>query len=340
MVNPDDRMGYFYGVARNALHEWQRDGQREFKSRESMSKDPTSLAVSNAEEWASEETANRCLEQCLTQLTRESQETDHQLLRRRKSREDRAPPTTGKRIRQVGQRVENEVHRTRKLLRQCVAACLSPAGVTEPAFSFVAEDATEEAKMTANPDVDEVLRRYLLGNVTPEVREGVEARLFSDDAIFWEHLCLVEDELIDDYVGQDLDGKDLENFERCFLSTEERRRKLHFAQALKTSPPKTRVKQRYAASGRGCDAKIRRRPGRLRPPHCCCWSQSRALSGNSQARALNGTKSAYRCRRVSSGRSGDMKRVQIPAGCKLVRFHIESDHRIQELPGVSVSGLR
>ena len=87
--------------------------------------------------------------------------------------------------------------------------------------------------MTANPDVDDVLRRYLLGNVTPEVREGVEARLFSDDAIFWEHLCLVEDELIDDYVGRDLDRKDLENFERCFLSTEERRRKLHFAQALK-----------------------------------------------------------------------------------------------------------
>ena len=26
VVNPDDRMGYFYGVARNVLHEWQRDG--------------------------------------------------------------------------------------------------------------------------------------------------------------------------------------------------------------------------------------------------------------------------------------------------------------------------
>jgi hypothetical protein len=82
------------------------------------------------------------------------------------------------------------------------------------------------------PD-DAVLRRYLLGNVAPEVRERIEARLFSDDKTFWEHLCLVEDELIEGYVAGELETDDARLFERSFLCTDERRSKLEFAQALR-----------------------------------------------------------------------------------------------------------
>ncbi len=178
--------------------------------------------------------------------------------------------------------------------------------------------------MTANPDVDEVLRRYLLGNVTPEVREGVEARLFSDDAIFWEHLCLVEDELIDDYVGRDLDAKDLENFERCFLSTEERRRKVHFAQTLRLHL------QGQESHSRGVWSGFRRQI--LAP----AWAVATAallllvaLPGAvwqfASSRAPRDEVSVSLSAGLVRGGIGDTKRVHIPAGCKLVRFHIESD---------------
>src|SRR5687767_4378188 len=87
--------------------------------------------------------------------------------------------------------------------------------------------------MRDNPTVDGVLRRYLLGTIEPDVREDVERRLFSEDRIFWEQLCLAEDELIDDYVSNDLDDDERRSFEACFLSTEERQEKLGFARALK-----------------------------------------------------------------------------------------------------------
>ena len=137
VVNPDDRVGYFYGVARNVLHEWQRDAQREFKSRESMSKDPTTLPVSKAEEWTSEETVDRCLERCLTQLTGRARKLIVSYYEAEKAakieRHQRLANEFGKSVNAL----RIEVHRIRKLLRQCVVACLSPAGVTEPAFSFV-----------------------------------------------------------------------------------------------------------------------------------------------------------------------------------------------------------
>ena len=47
-----------------------------------------------------------------------------------------------------------------------------------------------------------------------------------------EELNLAEDELIDDYVGERLDADERAEFERHFLSTEERRRQLRFTLAL------------------------------------------------------------------------------------------------------------
>jgi hypothetical protein len=88
--------------------------------------------------------------------------------------------------------------------------------------------------MKNDQTVDGILRRYLMGTIEPEVREDVEKRLFSDDKIFWEQMCLAEDELIDAYVSEDLDEDERRKFEQYFLTTEERRDKLSFAQALKT----------------------------------------------------------------------------------------------------------
>lgn len=77
----------------------------------------------------------------------------------------------------------------------------------------------------------EDVRRYLLGDVQAEVQRAVEERLVTEEG-FMEELSAAEEELIDDYVGGELSAGDRERFERHFLSTEERRRQLRFAQAL------------------------------------------------------------------------------------------------------------
>ncbi|HSL20150.1 MAG TPA: hypothetical protein VK886_01350 [Vicinamibacterales bacterium] len=88
--------------------------------------------------------------------------------------------------------------------------------------------------MDATADKDDVLRRYLLGKSPADVQESIEGRLFSDDRIFWEHLCIVEDEIIDDYVNEQLNPQEVQGFEQRFLSTDERRRKLEFARLLRS----------------------------------------------------------------------------------------------------------
>ena len=87
--------------------------------------------------------------------------------------------------------------------------------------------------MNVNPREEDILRDYLLGAVSPDVRERVEARIFSEDSLFWERTCLAEDELIDDYVRNALDRDAALSFEQVFLSTEDRKRKLEFVRALK-----------------------------------------------------------------------------------------------------------
>ena len=85
------------------------------------------------------------------------------------------------------------------------------------------------------PNADEsLLRRYLLGTVTAESRDGLEARLFTDDRLFWERLSIAEDELVSDYVQNALSGEEEQDFENNFLRTDERRAKVEFAKALHT----------------------------------------------------------------------------------------------------------
>lgn len=83
------------------------------------------------------------------------------------------------------------------------------------------------------PSADEsLLRRYLLGTVTAQAREDLEARLFSDDKLFWERVAIAEDELVSDYVQNALNDVERQDFEKHFVCTDERRAKLEFAKAL------------------------------------------------------------------------------------------------------------
>jgi anti-sigma factor RsiW len=172
----------------------------------------------------------------------------------------------------------------------------------------------------ASANVDDVLRRFLLGALSPEAREGVEARLFSDDAIFWEHLCLVEDELIDDYVANDLQPDDRAAFERRFLSTEERRRKVEFARALK-------AQLEVSVSNRvGAWSTIERHAARP------AWAFAAAVVllvvpvlvwQLAVERSRQEEVSVWLSSRLTRGVTGELTRVQIPRAARLVRLHLE-----------------
>jgi hypothetical protein len=77
-----------------------------------------------------------------------------------------------------------------------------------------------------------LVRLYLLGELAEEEQRRFEEELMSGDHVF-EELLAAEDELIDQYVGGALTARERERFERHFLVTPERRRKLGFARTLR-----------------------------------------------------------------------------------------------------------
>lgn len=65
---------------------------------------------------------------------------------------------------------------------------------------------------------DNLLRRFLLGELTPEEEQKVEERIF-DEPVFAQQLQLNEQELVDDYVSGRLTADEQVSFENHFLTT-------------------------------------------------------------------------------------------------------------------------
>ena len=85
--------------------------------------------------------------------------------------------------------------------------------------------------MTPTPEVQERIRRYLLGQLSDGAREEIEQDLLTNEELF-EELLVAEDELIDEYLGGKLSADERASFEKHFLSTPERHEKLKFGRAL------------------------------------------------------------------------------------------------------------
>jgi hypothetical protein len=79
---------------------------------------------------------------------------------------------------------------------------------------------------------NEAIRDYLLGLTASGDAAQVEERLLTDDK-FYQELLIVEDELVDEYVADQLTDSEIQSFESHFLNTSERREKLRFARNLK-----------------------------------------------------------------------------------------------------------
>jgi hypothetical protein len=79
---------------------------------------------------------------------------------------------------------------------------------------------------------DELLVKYLLGDLGEDEQEQVEERYIADRH-FYDHLLVVEDDLIDAYVRGELSRDDGEKFESHFLRSPDRRKRLAFARAMR-----------------------------------------------------------------------------------------------------------
>ena len=77
-----------------------------------------------------------------------------------------------------------------------------------------------------------MIRRYLLGDLTQDELEALELRLLGDaDFLHW--VSLMEEELVDEYVGGRLSSEERKKFESSFLCTPEGRREVSFAAGLR-----------------------------------------------------------------------------------------------------------
>ena len=115
-----DRTGYFYGVARNVLHEWQRHSAADVGMRESFQAEFLRLPIPDPRAWADTELAHRYLALCLAALTGRARAlilSYYQEERGAKIEHHKAiAGEFGKSVNSL----RIEVHRVRKAVRECL----------------------------------------------------------------------------------------------------------------------------------------------------------------------------------------------------------------------------
>lgn len=85
--------------------------------------------------------------------------------------------------------------------------------------------------MQASHDYEKDCVRYLLGEMSEPEQTQFEEAYFADDSRF-ERFLVAKDELVDSYARGDLRGPQRERFEKHFLSSEPRRRRVAEAETL------------------------------------------------------------------------------------------------------------
>ncbi len=85
--------------------------------------------------------------------------------------------------------------------------------------------------MATEPNSERLIARYLLGELPEEQQVEIEDRAFQDKD-YLASITLVENDLIDEYVRQELSETERRRFEDRFLASAERRKRVEFARAL------------------------------------------------------------------------------------------------------------
>src|SRR5688572_732884 len=97
--------------------------------------------------------------------------------------------------------------------------------------------------MAADLKSEKLIAQYLLGELPEEQQVEIEGRAFSDQE-FMAGITSVENDLIDEYVRDEMSASDRQRFESRFLASESRRKRVEFARALAHLLPETRVTER------------------------------------------------------------------------------------------------
>ena len=87
--------------------------------------------------------------------------------------------------------------------------------------------------MSADLHKDELIARYLLGDLTEKQQIEIEDRAFREQE-YRQNITAVENDLIDEYVRRELPETQRRQFEHLFLTSADRRRRIDFARALST----------------------------------------------------------------------------------------------------------
>lgn len=85
--------------------------------------------------------------------------------------------------------------------------------------------------MATDLNSENVIARYLLGELSEEQQVEIEDRAFADKK-YLASITAVENDLIDEYVRNELSGAERQRFEKQFLASAERRKRVEFARAL------------------------------------------------------------------------------------------------------------
>jgi hypothetical protein len=88
---------------------------------------------------------------------------------------------------------------------------------------------------------DEALKQYLLGEISDNDGDRIERRYLADRD-FFDQLLAVEDDLVDEYVGQELSPEERKQFERKLLATPKQREKLQNARNFHESMRSNRTR--------------------------------------------------------------------------------------------------
>lgn len=98
--------------------------------------------------------------------------------------------------------------------------------------------------MAANLNSEKVIAQYLLGELPEEQQVEIEDRAFQDKE-YLASITAVENDLIDEYVRDEMPENLRQRFEERFLASAERRKRVEFAKAL------TQVASEYAFKEKG-----------------------------------------------------------------------------------------
>lgn len=99
--------------------------------------------------------------------------------------------------------------------------------------------------MAADPNNETVIARFLLGDLTEEQQIEIEDRAFADKE-YLATITAVENDLIDEYVRDEMPAADRLKFESRFLASADRRKRVKFAKALATVTSESVVPEKVA----------------------------------------------------------------------------------------------